>query len=49
MSSQEPPDLQFEALLDYLRLSRGYYYSGRTNERQGVVLMMEAEQDEKPL
>jgi two-component system CheB/CheR fusion protein len=28
MSLQEPPDLQFDALLDYLRLSRGFDFTG---------------------
>jgi two-component system CheB/CheR fusion protein len=28
MSSQEPPDPQFEALLDYLRFSRGFDFTG---------------------
>ncbi len=28
MSPQEPPDPQFEALLDYLRLSRGFDFTG---------------------
>src|SRR5512137_2215904 len=28
MSPQEPPDPQFEALLDYLRFSRGFDFTG---------------------